>query len=190
MAGPFRLRHPHRRVASHTLKRALVGFGLLVALLLQTGVIAFLTGWTAMGTSASGARLQHMQASEHWQDGQFVDVLPRVEPEFIAAMKAWFTESSPYSIPVATPPFLQRSATDFGEPPASGLRITWLSHSTLLIEIDGLRVLIDPVWGERASPFNWLRTRRPRRPTRPPSCARRASWRRQRRASRPRPRAR
>jgi len=75
---------------------------------------------------------------------------------FIAAMKAWFTESSPYSIPVATPPFLQRSATDFSEPPASGLRITWLSHSTLLIEIDGLRVLIDPVWGERASPFNWL----------------------------------
>jgi L-ascorbate metabolism protein UlaG (beta-lactamase superfamily) len=37
-------------------------------------------------------------------------------------------------------------------PPASGLRVTWLGHSTLLIEIDGVRVLTDPVWGPRASP--------------------------------------
>ncbi len=35
----------------------------------------------------------------------------------------------------------------------SGLRVTWLGHSTLLIEIDGIRVLTDPVWGNRASPL-------------------------------------
>jgi L-ascorbate metabolism protein UlaG (beta-lactamase superfamily) len=35
----------------------------------------------------------------------------------------------------------------------SGLRVTWLGHSTLLIEIDGVRVLTDPVWGKRASPL-------------------------------------
>ena len=34
----------------------------------------------------------------------------------------------------------------------TGLRATWLGHSTVLIEIDGLRVLTDPVWGPRASP--------------------------------------
>ncbi len=37
--------------------------------------------------------------------------------------------------------------------PGSGLRATWLGHSTVLIEIDGVRVLTDPVWGPRASPF-------------------------------------
>ncbi len=37
--------------------------------------------------------------------------------------------------------------------PDSGLRVTWLGHSTLLIEIDGIRVLTDPVWGQRASPM-------------------------------------
>jgi L-ascorbate metabolism protein UlaG (beta-lactamase superfamily) len=36
--------------------------------------------------------------------------------------------------------------------PDSGLRVTWLGHSTMLIEIDGVRLLTDPVWGERASP--------------------------------------
>jgi L-ascorbate metabolism protein UlaG (beta-lactamase superfamily) len=37
--------------------------------------------------------------------------------------------------------------------PASGLRVTWLGHSTLLIELDGVRVLTDPVWGNRVSPL-------------------------------------
>src|SRR5262245_31847295 len=36
--------------------------------------------------------------------------------------------------------------------PGSGLRATWLGHSTVLVEIGGLRVLTDPVWGPRASP--------------------------------------
>ena len=36
--------------------------------------------------------------------------------------------------------------------PQSGLRVTWLGHSTMLIEIDGVRILTDPVWGPRASP--------------------------------------
>lgn len=35
----------------------------------------------------------------------------------------------------------------WGKPPGSGLRATWLGHSTVLIEIDGLRALTDPVWG-------------------------------------------
>jgi hypothetical protein len=30
-------------------------------------------------------------------------------------------------------------------PPGTGLRVTWLGHSTTLIEIDGYRVLTDPV---------------------------------------------
>jgi L-ascorbate metabolism protein UlaG (beta-lactamase superfamily) len=37
--------------------------------------------------------------------------------------------------------------------PSSGLRVTWLGHSTLLLEIDGTTILTDPVFGKRASPF-------------------------------------
>lgn len=35
--------------------------------------------------------------------------------------------------------------------PASGLRVTWMGHSSVLIEIDGCRILTDPVWSRRAS---------------------------------------
>ena len=41
---------------------------------------------------------------------------------------------------------------DWRRAPASGLRATWLGHSTVLVEIDGVRLLTDPVWGLRASP--------------------------------------
>ena len=34
----------------------------------------------------------------------------------------------------------------------SGLRATWLGHSSMLLEFDRIRVLTDPVWGPRASP--------------------------------------
>ncbi len=44
--------------------------------------------------------------------------------------------------------------------PESGLRVTWMGHSSLLLEIDGLRVLIDPVWDERASPVRWAGPKR------------------------------
>jgi L-ascorbate metabolism protein UlaG (beta-lactamase superfamily) len=39
--------------------------------------------------------------------------------------------------------------------PASGLRITWMGHSSSLVEIDGVRLLVDPVWDRRASPLEW-----------------------------------
>jgi L-ascorbate metabolism protein UlaG (beta-lactamase superfamily) len=44
--------------------------------------------------------------------------------------------------------------------PASGLRLTWMGHSSTLVEIDGVRILLDPVWDERASPLRWAGPRR------------------------------
>jgi L-ascorbate metabolism protein UlaG (beta-lactamase superfamily) len=40
------------------------------------------------------------------------------------------------------------------------LRVTWLGHSTMVLEIDGLRVLTDPVFGQRASPVSFAGARR------------------------------
>ncbi len=43
---------------------------------------------------------------------------------------------------------------------SSGLRVTWLGHSTVLLEIDGFRVLTDPVFGDRASPLTFAGPKR------------------------------
>src|SRR5450631_2668063 len=44
--------------------------------------------------------------------------------------------------------------------PASGLRITWFGHASSLIEMDVIRVLVDPVWDERAAPTQWAGPKR------------------------------
>jgi L-ascorbate metabolism protein UlaG (beta-lactamase superfamily) len=48
----------------------------------------------------------------------------------------------------------------YGAAPESGLRVTWMGHSSMLVEIDGVRVLVDPVWDERASPSTWAGPKR------------------------------
>jgi len=56
-------------------------------------------------------------------------------------------------------PFLTE-ARIYQQGPQSGLRVTWFGHSSSLIEIDGVRVLIDPVWDERAAPTQWAGPKR------------------------------
>jgi len=36
------------------------------------------------------------------------------------------------------------------------LRLTWVGHSTFLVQQGGLNVLTDPVWSRRASPVRWV----------------------------------
>ena len=48
----------------------------------------------------------------------------------------------------------------YEEPPVSGLRVTWMGHSSTLLEIDGVRVLVDPVWEQRAAPVEWFGPKR------------------------------
>ena len=44
--------------------------------------------------------------------------------------------------------------------PATGLRITWFGHSTMLLESEGVRVLIDPMFADYASPVSFAGRKR------------------------------
>jgi L-ascorbate metabolism protein UlaG (beta-lactamase superfamily) len=46
----------------------------------------------------------------------------------------------------------------------SGLRITLVNHSTVLLQQNGVNILTDPIWSERASPVSWAGPRRRRKP--------------------------
>ena len=50
---------------------------------------------------------------------------------------------------------------------ADGLRITHIGHASLLVQVAGCNILVDPVWAERASPFRRIGPRRHN----PPSIA-------------------
>jgi L-ascorbate metabolism protein UlaG (beta-lactamase superfamily) len=46
------------------------------------------------------------------------------------------------------------------QPAPDGLRFVWLGHSSVLVELDGKRILFDPVFSERASFFSWAGPKR------------------------------
>lgn len=55
-----------------------------------------------------------------------------------------------------------------GPPPPerveNGIRVTWVNHATLLVQMDGMNILTDPIWSERCSPVQWAGPKRHRAP--------------------------
>ena len=109
----------------------------------------------SLGSRATGARLERMKASPRWGGEAFRNmhpILPGLRDP--AAPMPTLTEflCGEKLAPVQPLPSLNPLEA-WQRKPRSGLRVTWLGHSTVLIEIDGVRVLTDPVWGTRASPL-------------------------------------
>jgi L-ascorbate metabolism protein UlaG (beta-lactamase superfamily) len=136
--------------------RALGWAALGGTVLLAAGVVQ---AWPALGTKPSDARLQRIEKSPQYRGGKFVDTIPRIDPDIAAASLRWFkgVENSQPSAPL---PVLLRRTADFAGAPSSGLRVTWFGHSSLLVEIEGKRLLLDPVWSERCSPTPFLGPKR------------------------------
>lgn len=136
-------------------RRPWVWFASVPVVAVAALVLSSLPELPALGSSARGARLERMVLSPNFKDGKFVDVLPRSDVKMWEATQAWLFEGSKHRFPDGEIPVVVRKKAEFTSLPASGLRVTWLGHSTLFVEIAGKRILIDPVWGKRASPFWW-----------------------------------
>ena len=63
-------------------------------------------------------------------------------------------DPDPASLPRATPEYRVPRA------PANSVTLTWVGHSTFLLQIGGLNVLTDPMWSPRAGPLPGIGPRR------------------------------
>ena len=117
----------------------------------------------ALGGKPRGLRLERMQSSPLWAGGGFRNVHPvRPGSRDPAARPPTLTEflcDEGRRMP-ARPLPAEDPREIWSDPPRTGLRATWLGHSTVLVEIDRYRVLTDPVWGSRASPSRLLGPKR------------------------------
>jgi len=132
---------------------------LMIVLWVVVGVIVAggavtMNAYTATGRSATGARLETMKASPNWRNGRFVNSVPSEQVRFLESLRKWLRGAN-NTVPDSPLPVISLTASDFDVAPESGLRITWLGHSTFLVEIDGQKVLVDPVLSKRSSPFTW-----------------------------------
>lgn len=110
----------------------------------------------SFGKRAQGERLERMRASPLWAGDGFRNrypVLPGLRDATAQrpSLKDFLSGGNRRTPGAPLPSFDPRAA--WLHAPNSGLRATWLGHSTVLLEMDGHRVLTDPVWGHRASPF-------------------------------------
>lgn len=133
---------------------------LLLSTTLILAVVAVLLpmGCRSFGKGADGDRLLRIEASPRWVEDHFANPLPLYTN--LSAMWDALFDGGDVTAPTADFPLVHPPPEQYATAPASGLRLTWLGHSTVLIEIDGKRVLTDPVWGPRASPFSWVGPKR------------------------------
>ena len=143
------------------LGRALTVIAAIIALVLI--VLIASTGWLdSLGGEPKGERLARIQRSPNYKDGAFrnPDADTRVtKPGNRQMLRRWLGGHE-QRVPPGPMPIISLTKADFAIPPVSGLRATWLGHSTVLVEIDGARILFDPVWARRASPSSLIGPKR------------------------------
>jgi len=91
----------------------------------------------------------------HYEDGVFRNTDPNFETPAFTKMAAWSIGRllSLSSKPVAdiSRIYNDGSALQQNKP----YTITWVGHSTCLIQFEGLNILTDPVWSDKIGPVSW-----------------------------------
>jgi len=123
-------------------------------------LIAFfiITNLPVFGRLPRGLRLKKIHHLANYRDGalQNQSVTP-MQPEgvsFFKILKAFFFEKHPNKVPDKTLPFIVPNIN--GDPESDTPEIIWFGHSSYLIKIDGLRILVDPVFSKTPSPFSFI----------------------------------
>lgn len=134
--------------------RAALRYGFGTASLLAGGWVLRALQGTPASLGATPAEIAPTaRRSPHYRDGKFVNLEPPsgitmdrdVQRMLLRDLANFASQGTPPGpIPLVEPP-----KADLAAAPAAA---SWYGHSSALIEVDGYRVLADPVWSNRCSP--------------------------------------
>ncbi|PJZ70705.1 hypothetical protein CH373_07185 [Leptospira perolatii] len=127
----------------------IVLLGLLLFLFWQTSC------FNSLGGNPDGLRLEKMKSARMYKDGKFENdpLVPLITPGSYMQMIRRQLFGTEQRNPARDIPIVKVDPSTFSKKISPGLRAIWLGHSTLLLEIDGTRILTDPVFSDRVSPF-------------------------------------
>lgn len=119
--------------------------------------VLLLAGCASLGAGYHGPRSDHFDGKRFHNpapspEGQLQDFV-RLEAHTVTGARGKWTKWE--GVPTDTPP-----ARVWG----GELRVTFVNHSTVLLQFDSLNVLTDPVWSKRVSPVSWAGPKRHRPP--------------------------
>lgn len=136
-----------------------VGRRVLRALLIVAvafAVLVFVVGCLILsGPHASGP------PSDHFDGKRFRNMREVPHHGFGDFLKwRWSRAPGPWNERTSSPPGPRPPERISG----GGMRVTFVNHATTLVQMDGVNVLTDPIWSERASPVSFAGPRRQRSP--------------------------
>lgn len=131
-----------------------------ILIILFLSSMAFIKFSPQFGASPSEAHLEKISKSKNYIGEQFKNLIPTsMDMNFRKGMEVlyeWIFNSEGREPGKALPTLFNNSENHI---PDSLARITWYGHSTILLEIDGKKILIDPMLGNSASPVSFMTKR-------------------------------
>jgi L-ascorbate metabolism protein UlaG (beta-lactamase superfamily) len=120
--------------------------------LLFTLAAIFISGCTSIGKLPSGDRLERIKKSPNYRDGAFrnpgdVSAINKRGISFFSSMKRHFFDERERARPLAPLPSVK---TDLKNLDAAENVIIWMGHSSYFMQINGKKILVDPVLSGRA----------------------------------------
>ncbi|MBF0589990.1 MAG: MBL fold metallo-hydrolase, partial [Magnetococcales bacterium] len=133
----------------------LTGSIILFLALLLSGCAALLRS-SQFGATTPNLVSTHDLSQVRYRDERFFNTHQRVKKHPSGSMwtatREWFFPSIRRE-PTQPPPVNKLDTLRVGD---GQTHVTWMGHSSLLIEVDGQTILIDPNFSRHASPFSWL----------------------------------
>ncbi len=139
------------------MRRFLKRVGLVLAGLLAVGAAGVVaTGCALSGGGYGGPRSDHFDGERFFTPGVPRRTMGPTE------MGRWARDRHPG--PWTTHPDAQPGPPPPERVEGGQMRVTFVGHATTLIQMDGVNVLTDPIWSERASPVQFAGPKRVRPP--------------------------
>ncbi len=127
----------------------------LLGIIVIVALLGTFVGWY-LSVPVSAPEQARMQKAAHYADNKFANPEGQSSWEFsVRNLQLAFFGEGKQEKPASAIPVVSVETESFDHAPEPGLRYLWLGHSSVLLEIDGVRVLLDPVLSERVSPFSF-----------------------------------
>jgi L-ascorbate metabolism protein UlaG (beta-lactamase superfamily) len=115
------------------------------------------------GCARLNAPVYHGPRSDHFDGERFHNAVrfrdAQIEDGLRKAARGIFAQYGPWPAWVDVTPDHPPERVGMG-----ALRVTFVNHATVLLQMDSLNILTDPIWSKRASPFSWFGPARHRPP--------------------------
>lgn len=108
------------------------------------------------GKKPSGARLERIKQSPHYANGRFNNLVPKptITPGYSMSKEIYNSlfKKYPRTAPTDSLPSVK---TDLKALPLDSNVLVWFGHSSVYLQVNGKRILVDPAFSGKASPLPW-----------------------------------